>query len=731
MKHYRALLLLFPFAAIACGPSAAELRKTARIVPDCWQPYLNATVPMLTPEHLGEADVVIANADRRRQYVAVYDRRADRWQSFEVPAGMVYADTPHVWWLFGDGSTSHYWNMRTDAHAEFPHPPKELFEAGPRLPDQGLNALACLAGDAIYSWRHSEKKYARFDPFERTWRDLSGAETLPRGQAVLDAAETDAHLTLSLGPPAYCIMRPGLPWDTYRYDKESETWAKIAAAPPGAGVVPAGSGFWLLSGGAGRWIVAGEQADPSPSGADWYAMVRAAGRLWGRSAQGWVEVTGADNVTGEPVPSLTPATTARGLFAYDGRYLWQWSGQAMDKVIRYTPGRNTKKTYATVEGLRGRAYEMAFTSRAVWVNGQRYDAVTKRRTRFEWRGDPLPEGDIWWRAAVGQRRTLLMAQPRMRREEIIGYGMGVYDPKTNVATYYSLETIRSGNWPYHEMLSNIARLHGQGPDSGINLLEAWVWLRRAHSVRSGQSAILTHGGKLFVGSPQTGWQEAGEGITFWRPSVVTPEAVWSARMGGRLVRRYDRDSGELTYLGPRVHEEYYPSHHVRHGDEWWFTLVRRNNRGQNEIIGSAILNTATGQLNVHSRCDREPFGEPVSPVAMDDERIWGVYVHEGLRRGVIVTQDRKTGKWTHVPYIDGDRIWFHGQWAYANIDGQLHRADRAALLATLESPQAPPGPSASRDLQPHPCRGVLQSPPASIRHAARQAKRLRPKTEHQ
>ncbi len=217
MKLWTPLAIILATAAIGCGPSKADLRKAMRTVPKCWEPRTNEKPAPLTLDRLANADAVIGER-YSRNVVVIYDRRKDRWRSYAAAKGMLFADHPHVWWLFGEGEKSHYGNLRTRTHAEFPHLPGELFRApGPRLADVGMNALAGVVGGSILSRVPSEKKYRRFDPFKNQWRDLPGEKVLPRGQSVLHVIDADAGLTISLGPPVYCLMWPGSDWNTYQY----------------------------------------------------------------------------------------------------------------------------------------------------------------------------------------------------------------------------------------------------------------------------------------------------------------------------------------------------------------------------------------------------------------------------------------------------------------------------------------------------------------------------------
>jgi hypothetical protein len=109
-----------------------------------------------------------------------------------------------------------------------------------------------------------------------------------------------------------------------------------------------------------------------------------------------------------------------------------------------------------------------------------------------------------------------------------------------------------------------------------------------------------------------------------------------------------------------------------------------------EPAGSAILDLRERTVTVLSAHDLAPFRGAVTPLAIDPQSLWGrAYDRDSPSRSgsgqgasFIVAKDRQEGIWYRILYI-GERLWFDGDWVYANIGRTLHRAPRADLLASL------------------------------------------------
>lgn len=737
---------LAAMSGLSCGNeglSKSDLAKLEdmRAVPVCWSPYLRAEQVMLSPEMIRKGGIVLPSG--HAEYgAAVYDRAAGRWQSCILPPKVqILVDHPHVWWVGGAGE-NHYWNLNTGQSASFPALPEELVAPPRRLPadDQG-RSLAATIGDRLWSWMAGPKRYQTFLALEGRWTDVPGGQDLPPGLAILQVTESDTEMRLLLGPQVYSVMA-NLPshYKRFVFDKRRERWAEDPETPviPWRTLVPASGGYWVLGNGQGQWLPKDRLADFGSRPGTWYGLRQAGGKLWGLtrdpgSREGsnhqvfLVEVTGVDAATGQPVPPLVGTGNLSSPLTWDGTHLWQWPSPPWGPVLRHTPGDSWPREYRTVDGLQHRVLGFRATPRTLEFTAERrhYDRVRRQWINFEhvpWRGAPRPErlgfADV---AGDDEDLFLLIADGEPLWHESCWVGIACFSIKRNDLTFYTAEEVTTGRWPYGGPVTwSPPSEASPRAVAGAGVRAVWEALRKTrgtHDSRSRPNAAgdfaIWNGDSLEVRNCRTGLLQAIATEARGMPHAVSDEAVWLLVGRSKVaVRkdpgdpdasrfhpavRVDRKTGRVTELGPDIGQSLRLGAAITvaaAGDEVryeWCDSRRYEGAEGPPPWGAAILNTATGRLDLLALSDFRVDGQPVHVLAMDAEWFWGSIWDPkspsrdsgGPGSGFIVARRRAGGPWVRIPYLDGDGFWIDGDSVYANIGGRFCRATKAEFLKSL------------------------------------------------
>lgn len=513
-------LLAFWAAASGC----AEYHSVHVAPPDCWSPYLQPVRPIIKQWDIPKDGLVITS--RYPGGLVVYNRGADRWREYTVPKGhRIESSYPHLWWTTSVAG-GRYWNLKTGVTCSFQALPDELF-ARPRGPvDQGVRPWARIADDKLWSWIPSAKTYRSFDPFKDQWQDLPKSGELPQRLAVQSVVETPESICITLAPRFFCTMRPMLEgpgvFKICTYAKSEGKWSVVKAATHAESApeiyLDAGKGWWVIRDGQAYWQPKDVKKGETQRRA-YYGVFRSTGRLWGWADSRFVEVTGFDKDTGDPIPALTKHCSLQGRFLYDGKYIWEWRG---GDILRHRPNVSGSRSYRGLWGVRWREYPPRFTRRAIWFRGiRRYEKHTGKWTRMIWRGSPLPENNRGFETAITERETFILVFDNTPSGPLHEYrGIARYDPNTNIATYYTAGQILSGQWPYGAVSPDDSGAHkGSVPHA---VYKAWNMLLE----KCGQS------GPAYIARRQANQVKSYDGWRFERrgkPAALIAENTKTGR----------------------------------------------------------------------------------------------------------------------------------------------------------------------------------------------------------
>jgi len=302
---------------------------------------------------------------------------------------------------------------------------------------------------------------------------------------------------------------------------------------------------------------------------------------------------------------------------------------------------------------------------------------------------------------VGEKETfLLISRKRPRPARPYYAGIARYDPDTNIATYYPGEQIVRGDWPYGRAVPKLRTSEKGANRLDMQIRYAWDALLTERGLpgcrhpRSDAGEVVTvKDGKLRIRNVRSGEVETLKDPKLGVPTILADDAVWYLVRGRHPGVALDRKTGRLRKLGPQLRKGLGYHNVVRHGEEVWFDWYDPKDVDKHGLrfpIRSAILNLASRTLTVLPHKDLAPFGATLTPIAMDGEWLWGRYYdrdspprsYGGKGATFIAAKERSTGQWQRIPYLD-ERVWFDGDYVFANIAHKLHRAKRSELLQTL------------------------------------------------